>query len=31
MAQNVAEQIGAHSGPISTASSATIATIAAAQ
>ncbi len=31
MAQNVAEQIGAHSGPITTASSATIATIAVAQ
>jgi hypothetical protein len=29
MAQNVAEQIGAHSGPITTASSATIATVAA--
>jgi len=28
MAQNVAEQIGAHSGPITTASNATIATIA---
>jgi hypothetical protein len=31
MAQNVAEQIGAHSGPITTASMATIATIAVAR
>jgi hypothetical protein len=31
MAQNVAEQIGAHSGPTTTTSIATIATIAAAQ